>query len=170
VPKYFQAIAAMSLNRAIGYQQKLPWHLPEELKWFKSKTIEQAVVMGRKTFESIGRPLPKRENIVISRSGFSAPGVKTFRSLQEVPMEGDPRQFFLIGGYQIFAEGLPLCSDLYLTLVKREALGDVFFPPFGEMFQPAELVMETADFSITRYARNPSAFSQSPTLPRVFQS
>lgn len=141
----------MSLNRAIGYQQRLPWHLPEELKWFKSKTIDQAVVMGRKTFESIGKPLPKRENIVISRTGFSAPGVKVFRSLQEVPMQDDARQFFLIGGYQIFAEGLPLCSDLYLTLVKREVQGDVFFPPFEETFHPSEVVMENNDFAITRY-------------------
>ena len=141
----------MSLNRAIGFQQKLPWHLPEELKWFKSKTIDQVVVMGRRTYESIGKPLPRRENIVISRTGFSAPGIKSFPSLEDVPIEGDPRQFFLIGGYQIFLEGLPLCSELFLTLVKREVEGDVFFPPFEHLFMPAEVVLETREFTITRY-------------------
>jgi dihydrofolate reductase len=151
VPKHYQAIAAMSLNRAIGFQQKLPWHLPEELKWFKAKTMGQVVVMGRKTFESIGKPLPKRENIVISRSNLTVPGVVVKKSLTEALAVDDPRHYFLIGGHAIFVEGLPGCSELFLTLVKREAQGDVFFPPFEHLFQPAEQVLETPEFVITRY-------------------
>ncbi|MGV3772171.1 MAG: dihydrofolate reductase [Verrucomicrobiales bacterium] len=151
MPKYFQAIAAMSLNRAIGYRQTLPWRLPEELKWFKSKTVEHVVIMGRKTYQSIGKPLPRRDNIVISRTGFTAEGVMTRPSLKEALIENDHRLYFLIGGHQIFTEGLPLCSDLYLTLVKREVEGDVFFPPFEDSFVAREVVMDNPDFSITHY-------------------
>src|SRR5262245_29472359 len=75
----FKAIAAMSLNRVIGAGNKIPWHLPEDFKWFKQMTTGNVVVMGRKTFESIGKPLPNRETIVLSRGGFSYPGVKTIR-------------------------------------------------------------------------------------------
>src|SRR5258706_6675103 len=82
--KPLQAIAAMSLNRVIGAGNKIPWHLPEDFKWFKRITTGHVIVMGRKTFESIGRPLPDRTTIVLSRAAFSHPGVQTIRDLAEL--------------------------------------------------------------------------------------
>src|ERR1041384_5335318 len=84
--KSFKAIAAMSLNRVIGAGNRIPWHLPEDFQWFKKMTTGHVVVMGRKTFESIGKPLPHRETIVLSRSQFSHPGVRTVASLDEIDL------------------------------------------------------------------------------------
>src|SRR3990172_7027461 len=136
--KPFQAIAAMSLNRVIGVGNKIPWHLPEDFKWFKKITTGHVIVMGRKTFESIGQPLPNRETVVLSRSQFSTPGVKTIHSLEALPALSDGREIFICGGAQIYAQALPLCSDLYLTLVKRTVEGDAFFPSFEDQFELAE--------------------------------
>jgi dihydrofolate reductase len=150
--KRFKAIAAMSLNRVIGQGNGIPWHLPEDFKWFKRMTTGNVVVMGRKTFESIGKPLPNRTTIVLSRSGFSYPGVQTIRDLDELNPEKESRDIFICGGAQIYAQALPpLCSDLYLTLVKRTVEGDAFFPAFEDQFRAVEQIMDTPEFSINRY-------------------
>jgi len=149
--KHFKAIAAMSLNRVIGAGNKIPWHLPEDFKWFKQTTTGHVIVMGRKTFESIGKPLPNRETIVLSRSQFQFPGVKTIRSLDELKSLAGDRQIFICGGAQIYAQALPLCSDLYLTLVKREVEGDTFFPPFEERFELVEEIHDAPEFKILHY-------------------
>jgi len=149
MPKRFKAIVAMSLNRAIGKDNKLPWHLPEDLKWFKKLTTGNVIIMGRKTWESIGKPLPNRESIVVSRTDI--PGVRTVRSLNEINPHADKREYFIIGGAQLFREALPLCSDLYLTLVKREVAGDVFLDPFEENFSLIETIQDTPEFSILHY-------------------
>lgn len=151
--KQFKAIAAMSLNRVIGNGNKIPWHLPEDFKWFKNMTTGNIIVMGRKTFESIGKPLPNRTTIVLSRSGFSYPGVQIITDLAELHPETEPRDIFICGGAQIYAQALPLCSDLYLTLVKRTVEGDAFFPPFEDRFESAEEIMNTPELTITRYRR-----------------
>lgn len=151
--KSFQAIAAMSLNRVIGAGNKIPWHLPDDFKWFKQKTTGSVIVMGRKTFESIGRPLPNRETIVLSRSQFQYPGVRTISDLSEIDLANEPREVFICGGAQIYQQALPLCSDLFLTLVKREAAGDAFFPPFENDFELAESLRDCADFKILHYKR-----------------
>src|SRR5678816_478259 len=91
----FIAIAAMSLNRAIGAGNKIPWHLPEDFKWFKQATMGHVIVMGRKTFESIGKPLPGRETIVLSRSPFKYPGVRTAGGLQEISALASDRKVFI---------------------------------------------------------------------------
>ena len=148
---HFQAIAAMSRNRVIGAGNRIPWHLPEDFKWFKRMTTGQVVVMGRKTFESIGKPLPNRETIILSRSQFAFPGVRTVASLAGIDLAHEPRKVFLCGGAQIYAQALPLCSDLYLTLVKREVEGDAFFPPFEEQFEAVETLQDNADFQIIHY-------------------
>jgi len=153
--KRFKAIAAMSLNRVIGQGNRIPWHLPEDFKWFKRMTTGNVVVMGRKTFESIGKPLPNRTTLVLSRSGFSYPGVQTIRDLVELNPEKESRDIFICGGAQIYARALPLCSDLYLTLVKRTVEGDAFFPPFEDQFRIVEQVMDTPEFSITHYRSSP---------------
>ncbi len=146
-----KAIAAMSLNRVIGAGNQIPWHLPEDFKWFKQMTTGHVIVMGRKTFESIGRPLPNRETIVLSRSRFSHPGVKTLRGLDELPALAGEREMFICGGAQVYAQALPLCSDLYLTLVKRTVAGDALFPPFEDWFERAEEIRDTPEFKIVHY-------------------
>ena len=128
----FKAIAAMSLNRVIGAGNRLPWHLPEDFRWFKRMTTGQVIVMGRKTFESIGRPLPHRTTVVLTRAGAPIPGVRVVADLGQLDA-ADPafagREIFICGGAQIYQQALPRCSDLYLTLVLREVEGDTFFPP-----------------------------------------
>ena len=110
--------------------------------------------MGRKTWESIGKPLPNRESIVVSRgTAIGVPGVRTVRSLAEINPAADSRDYFIIGGAQLFQEGLPLCSDLFLTLVKREVEADVFLQPFEDQFALKETIQETPEFSILHYVR-----------------
>jgi dihydrofolate reductase len=157
----FKAIAAMSLNRVIGAGNRIPWHLPEDFKWFKKMTTGHVIVMGRKTFESIGQPLPNRTTIVVTRSGAAIPGVRTISDLKELrnspagmpalPGALPGREIFICGGAQIYSEALPWCSDLYLTLVKREVEGDTFFPPFEEQFALVEQILEQPEFKILHY-------------------
>jgi dihydrofolate reductase len=151
IKKPFTAIAAMSLNRVIGNGNQIPWHLPEDFKWFKAVTSGNVIVMGRKTFESIGKPLPNRETIVLSRSALSFPGVKTISSLNELPSLAGDKQVFICGGAQIYEQTLPLCSELFLTLVKREVSGDAFFPEFEDRFELVEEIYDTPEFKILRY-------------------
>lgn len=148
----------MSLNRAIGFQNRIPWHLPEDFKWFKRLTTGHVIVMGRKTFESIGRPLPNRTTVVLTRSGASLPGVEVLGALNGL----DPsaplfagRQIFICGGAELYRQALPLCSDLYLTLVKRTVEGDTFFPPFEQQFELVEELQDNPDFKVLHY-RNAS--------------
>jgi dihydrofolate reductase len=150
-PKSFKAIAAMSLNRVIGSDGKIPWHLPEDFRWFKQMTTGHVIVMGRKTFESIGKALPNRETIVLSRSGFSHPDVRTVASLAELDAAHESREIFICGGAEIYAQTLPLCSDLYLSVVKREVEGDAFFPPFEDRFELVGLVFDRPEFEVRHY-------------------
>ena len=148
----YQAIAAMATNRVIGMGNQIPWHLPEDFKWFKQKTMGHDLVMGRKTFESIGRPLPGRKTIVLSRSGFSYPKVDVVRDLSELPAAtGQTR--FICGGAEIYQLTLPLCTDLFLTRVKKKVEGDRFFPVFEDQFDLKEVIQENADFLIEHYCR-----------------
>ncbi len=149
----FKAIAAMSLNRVIGAGSKIPWHLPEDFKWFKQTTTGHVIVMGRKTFESIGKPLPNRETVVLSRSQFSHPAVRVIRDVAELSALAGDREVFICGGAQIYAQTLSLCSDLYLTLVKRTVEGDAFFPPFEDQFELVQEIRDTPDFKILHYRR-----------------
>jgi len=149
--KKFKAIVAMSLNRVIGKGNKLPWHLPEDLRWFKKLTTGNVIIMGRKTWESIGVPLPNRESIVVTRSEI--PGVRTVRSLEEIDPNADAREYFVIGGAELFQKALPLCSDVFLTLVKREVEGDVYLPPFESQFEVTETIQDTPGYTILHYAR-----------------
>jgi dihydrofolate reductase len=152
--KPFQAIAAMSLNRVIGAGNRIPWHLPEDFKWFKQMTTGQVIIMGRKTFESIGKPLPNRTTIVMTRGPGAIPGVLTVSALELIDA-ADPavagRKMFICGGAQLYQQSLPMCSDLYLTLVKRVVKGDTFFPPFEDQYELAEEVMERPEFKILHY-------------------
>jgi len=144
----------MSLNRVIGAGSRIPWHLPEDFKWFKEMTTGQVIVMGRKTFEAIGKPLPNRTTIVLSRSQQRIPGVETISSLNQIdPASGRMagRNIFICGGAEVYKQALPMCSDLYLTLVKRVVEGDALFPPFEEDFVLLEEIREGPDFKILHY-------------------
>jgi dihydrofolate reductase len=151
--KQFKAIAAMSENRVIGHGNKIPWHLPDDFKWFKKMTTGHVIVMGRKTFESIGKPLPNRETIVLSRTGFSHPGVRIVRALGEIDLAQETRDVFICGGAQIYEQALPFCSDLFLTRVKRTVEGDAFFPPFEKAFQRIAVLDDTPEFCIEHYRK-----------------
>ncbi len=151
--KHFKAIAAMSENRVIGNGPKIPWHLPEDFKWFKKTTTGHILIMGRKTFESIGKPLPNRTTVVLSRSAFASPGVQVLHDLSQIDPASDPREFFICGGGQVYQQALPLCSDLYLTRVKRTVEGDVTFPPFEHLFHLHEQLFDGPDFRILHYKR-----------------
>lgn len=133
-------IVAMAENRTIGKDNKLPWKLPADLQRFKKLTTGHAVIMGRKTFESIGRPLPQRQNIVISRNpNFKAAGIEVASSLSKALEAAKGDEVFVIGGQQIYAEALALADRIYLTLIHEEIDGDAFFPEFDPgLFEEAE--------------------------------
>lgn len=122
-------IVAMSRNRVIGHQNQLPWHLPEDLKHFKATTMGNPIIMGRKTFESIGRPLPGRENIVVTRNpAYREEGVIVVHSLAEAIKACGDRDAFVIGGAQLYQDALPLADRLYVTLIDQDFAGDTYFP------------------------------------------
>lgn len=130
------AIAAIATNRVIGHGNKLLWNIPEDMKYFREVTRGHAVVMGRKTFESIGRPLPNRLNIVITRDqNFSAEGVTVCHSLEEAlnfAREKESEEVFIIGGAQIYTQALPFTDRLYLTIVHKDFEGEAVFPEHKE--------------------------------------
>jgi dihydrofolate reductase len=127
-------IAAMANNRVIGKDNQMPWHLPEDLRYFKAMTLGKPVVMGRKTFESIGRPLPGRHNIVISRQpDYRLDGVSCVSSFEEAKkVAGECDELIVMGGGQLYAQVMPLADIMYLTFIKLETEGDTFFPPWNE--------------------------------------
>jgi len=178
----------MSQNRVIGAAGKIPWYLPDDFRWFKQMTMGHIIVMGRKTFESIGNPLPNRKNLILTkhpqslikkhpeifgqyhewRGGkhikrpyqfhFARLGEKQeteifiFNSLDKLNPEEFPNDIFICGGAQIYEEALPRCSDLYLTLVKRDVEGgDTFFPPFENKFKLVREIRDTPEFKIEHY-------------------
>lgn len=123
-------IVAHDKNRVIGYKNKMPWHLPEELKYFKKMTMGKPIIMGRKTFESIGRPLPGRRNIVITRNpDYKEEGIEVVSSLDDgLELVKDAEEVMIIGGEQIFKLAFPLVDRLYITFINYEFDGDTFFP------------------------------------------
>jgi len=126
-------IVAASTNNVIGFQGDLPWRLSADLKRFKALTMGKPIVMGRKTYESIGRPLPGRQNIVISRnSGFVADGCDVVSSIEAaVDAAGDAEEIMIIGGSHIYEAFLPRADRIYLTRVQAEVEGDAYLPEFG---------------------------------------
>ena len=155
----------MSQNRVIGNGGKIPWHLPEDFRFFKKMTVGNILVMGRKTFQSIGRPLPDRHTIVLSRQ-FKQPQeiarqpelglfkwgtFEVVSKLEKIEYARDPRQLFICGGGQVYAEALPFCTDLYLTQVKQTVEGDTFFPPFEDQFEVVVEILDCPEFKILHY-------------------
>lgn len=147
------AIAAMAENRAIGLAGAIPWHLPEDFKWFKKTTMGHTLVMGRRTFASIGRPLPGRKTIVLTRSDVPIPGVETAHSPEDLPAPAPGGRIFVCGGEEIYRLLLPRCDEVYLTLVKGSFEGDRFLPPFESEFTLEETVAEHPEFRIEHFIR-----------------
>ncbi|MBR9726403.1 type 3 dihydrofolate reductase [Shewanella intestini] len=127
-------IAAMANNRVIGKDNKMPWHLPEDLRHFKELTLNKPVIMGRKTFESIGRPLPGRHNIVITRQGEYQPqGVTVVSSIDAaLSLTQEAQEVVIIGGGQLYAKMLPQAEVLYLTQIHLDVEGDTHFPEWDD--------------------------------------
>lgn len=125
-------IAALDRNHVIGAGGEIPWHLPADLRYFKATTMGKPVVMGRKTYESIGRPLPGRQNIVLTRqSDYEAPGCIVVHSLPDaLAAAGSAPELMVIGGATVYRAFLPLADRLYLTYVDAVFHGDTCFPPF----------------------------------------
>lgn len=152
------AIAAMASNRVIGRDGKLPWHLPEDLKFFKRMTQGHPVLMGRKTFDSIvtqlGKPLPGRQNIVLSHKMAPQEGVSVIRGLAELASIPDlVSPVFLIGGAQLYETLLPNCAELLLTYIDTAYEGDALFPAFEEDFILQETLGSGEGFEFRRYRR-----------------
>jgi dihydrofolate reductase len=127
-------IAAVSRNNVIGINNTLPWHLPDDLKYFRSVTNSHAVIMGRKTFESIGRPLPNRHNIIVTRDvDWFVEGVTVVDSIEEAILAAGPvDEVFLIGGASLYSEALSYADRIYLTEIESDILGDAFFPEWSK--------------------------------------
>ena len=160
-------IAALASNRCIGIDNKLPWYLPEDLKYFKAVTMGKPIIMGRTTFDSLGKPLPNRCNIVVTRNpDFAHPGVKVAHSLEEAIKIGESVAFIeggdevvIIGGATIYQQALPLVDRMYMTEVQKSVEGDAFFPEFDRSlwretehrafhYEPAQV-----DYSFVIYER-----------------
>ena len=146
------AIVAMSPNLVIGADGRIPWHISEDLKFFKRTTLGHAVLMGRKTYESIGKPLPGRENLVLSRTA-DFPGVRMVRSLDEITEPADGRLLYVIGGAELYDALMPRCSELLLTRVAMNVTGDTFFHAFETDFDEGELLETGANYEIRRHKR-----------------
>ena len=152
------AIVAMTPSRVIGRDGTLPWHLPEDLAFFKRTTMGHPVVMGRKTYESIGRPLPKRRTIVLTRDReWRAPGVDAIHSVEELePILLGEEKAHVIGGAEIYAAFLDRTDEILVSRIHEEYSGDTRFPPFEDRFPAHEVVEKHDAFEVRRYFRNPA--------------
>lgn len=132
-------VVAMARNRVIGQGNKLPWHFPEDLKQFKKTTLGSTVIMGRKTYESIGRPLPGRENFVISRTLGQVQGIHVFRSVGNAIGAVTTENAFIIGGAEIYRSTIQSVDGIYLTRIDQDYDGDAFYPEIPDDFEEIEI-------------------------------
>jgi dihydrofolate reductase len=150
-----KAIVAMTRHRVIGDSNRIPWRLQGEQRWFKEITMGHPILMGRKTFASIGKPLPGRRNLVVTRTSACA-GVDIIRDLElfdPTPYESEGKEIFVIGGAEIYSALLGQCNAIYATIVKQEYTGDTIFPEFDAQFAISETIRETAEYDIFFYKR-----------------
>ena len=152
----FHAIAAMSENRVIGNQGKIPWHIPEDFRWFKHKTMGGTLIMGRKTFESIGKPLPGRKTIELTRQAqqhldesFFVP----YPSFVSYVRRNPNADYWICGGAQIYAQMLDGCSVLYLTRVRSVVEGDAKMPSFEKCFILDQVIHTADNFQVERWRK-----------------
>lgn len=150
----YRAIAAMAENRVIGNHNTIPWHLPEDFKWFKKTTMGQTLLMGRKTFDSIGRTLPGRQTIILSRNQLSIPNTQTVNTIESIESVATSDTIWIAGGAEIYQLMLPKCSDLFLTRVHQRPVGDTFFPEFENHFELATVIESNAEFSVENWKKS----------------
>ncbi|CAM3049760.1 dihydrofolate reductase [Filibacter tadaridae] len=132
-------LVAHDPDRVIGLNNKLPWHIPEDLAYFKKMSMGKSIIMGRKTYESIGRPLPGRLNIVVTRNkDFTAEGVTIVHDLNEAIAQGEnyADEVMIIGGAEIFRLAMGIANRLYITYIQKPFKGDTYFPPYGIDWKP----------------------------------
>ncbi|MCD6581241.1 MAG: dihydrofolate reductase [Desulfuromusa sp.] len=148
-------IVAMTPDRLIGKNNQIPWRLSEDLKSFKQITTGHTIVMGRKTFASIGKPLPNRNNLVVSRTSRKIEGCEVFADLESALQRGRElgEKTFIIGGGQIYQAALPLADSLYISWVDGDFTGDTFFPDFFLDDWQISKEEEFATFKLVRYQR-----------------
>ncbi len=150
-------IAAISKNNVIGNQGKIPWHSKAELKHFKQTTMGFPILMGRKTFESIGKPLPGRENIVITSSPGklkNIQGISIFTDLESALKQySDKEKLFIIGGGKIYNEFLPIADELLITRMPFEVEGDVYFPEISKIDYELKDIIDHDEFKVEHYVR-----------------
>lgn len=154
----FSAVVAMAPDRLIGKDGGMPWHISEDLKVFKRLTTGHPIVMGRKTFDSLGRPLPNRQNIVISRDpDWHADGAERIASPGDLfGLELMDREVCVIGGAQVYKLMMPLTDLLWVSRVKKQYGGDTWFPPFEDSFPYSRKILAFDDFDLWLYAKNPA--------------
>jgi len=139
-------IAALNKKRVIGSDGKIPWHIPEDLQRFKEITSGHTILMGRKTFETIGSPLPNRKNVVVSKQGVTFEGVETYPSIESALLGlQDQEKVFVIGGGEIFQQTIDLADELILTLVDNEESGDTFFPEYEHLIEKKFVIVQTKE-------------------------
>ena len=150
------AIVAMTPDRVIGRAGRLPWHLPEDLAFFKRTTSGHPIVMGRKTYESIGHPLSRRRNIVLTRDpAWSAPGVEVIHHPDELhQLPALAARIFIIGGAEIYRAFLPVTDELLVSHVHAHHQGDTFFPPFDTEFAHSVVLERHPAFEVRRWFRH----------------
>lgn len=151
----FSAVVGMAADRAIGKDGTMPWHLPEDLKVFRQLTTGHPILMGRKTYDSIGRPLPKRQNIVLSRqSDLSYDGAQCITHPEQLfDMELMDEEVMVIGGAEIYSMMLPKIETLWVSEIEGEYEADTYFPSFAHEFPHREVVEQFEDFKLVKYTR-----------------
>ena len=157
-----KAIAAVALNGVIGNGLDIPWHISEDFKHFKKTTLGNIVVMGRKTWQSLGeRPLPNRENVVITSSPESVKNARAFASLEEClkAYKDDSRTVWICGGATLYRQALPMCSEILLSRVKFKPRGDVFFPKISADFKKTSTLKKHRLFNVVRYVSRNKALA-----------
>lgn len=148
-------IAAMTKNRVIGKDGKLPWDIPEELNMFRSLTKDSTVMMGRRTYDSIGHPLPKRNNIIVSRSVSAIEGVDVYNNIKDAVTKAKSygKVIFIIGGSTIYKETIPIADKMFLSYIKKDYDGDTYFPEFNEDDWAIEKKEDHEEFEFVIYKR-----------------
>ncbi|VVB81514.1 Dihydrofolate reductase HdrA [uncultured archaeon] len=149
-------IAAMTKSRVIGKNNQLPWHLSDDLKNFKKLTAGNTVIMGRKTFESIGKPWPDRNNIVISSSMSPTENIIVAKTVEEAVQKANSfkKEVFIIGGASVYFQALPFADKLYLSFVKDDYNGDAYFPELNQNEWKVEKKTDYPDFELIIFTRN----------------
>jgi dihydrofolate reductase len=146
-------IAALNKNRVIGRDGKIPWHIPEDLQRFKRITSNHTILMGRKTFESIGKPLPNRRNVIISRNkNHVAESMEVFPTVASAlsALENEEK-VFVIGGGEIFLQTIDRADELNLTIVENDESGDVFFPPYEQLLGKLFYISSEENHEMMKY-------------------